>query len=317
MTEEYAIKTENLTKYYRLSWFRRAPHPALSNLNLEVPRRCVFGFLGPNGAGKTTTIRCLMDLIRPTSGRAWVLGKPCGNIRIREKIGYLPDSPAFGTHLTPRQFLSICARLLKLHGEERNKRIDNVLEMVHMREHADEAMSGFSRGMLQRIGIAQAMLNLPQLLILDEPLVGLDPEGRHELLSIIRERKEDGVCVFFCSHILSDVESLCDQVGILRKGELQIAGRLKDLLQENGVVVKIPPHQEDAAKDLLPLADSSHRGEGGLLILEVMQPENVERIRAQELPDGIEIAPRKEKLEDLFFRITKGTARKDETTALE
>ncbi|MEM2915683.1 MAG: ABC transporter ATP-binding protein, partial [Candidatus Bathyarchaeia archaeon] len=256
MSDGLAIKTQGLTKYYRLSWFRRAPVPALDRLNLEVPQSCVFGFLGPNGAGKTTTIRCLMDLIRPTSGQAWVLGKPIGDIAIREKIGYLPDSPAFGTHLTPWQFLNICARLLKLPSSIRPQRIEAVLEMVHMKDHKHEAMSGFSRGMLQRIGIAQAMLNLPKLLILDEPLVGLDPEGRRELLDIVRERKSEGVCVFFCSHILSDVETLCDQIGILYKGKLQIVGEIKSLLGENGIQITIPADQEETIQSLLKFADS-------------------------------------------------------------
>ena len=175
MDSEFAIKTEGLTKYYRKSFWRRAAEPALSELTLSVPRNSVFGFLGPNGAGKTTTIRCLMDLIRPTEGNAWVLGKPCSDIRIREKIGYLPDSPAFGTHMSAVQFLKTCCRLLKMADGDSKIKIEEVLDVVRMTKHRNSQLSGFSRGMLQRIGIAQALLNDPELLILDEPAASLEP----------------------------------------------------------------------------------------------------------------------------------------------
>ncbi len=305
MDSDLAIRTEDLTKYYRKSFFRRCADPALSNLTLEVPRSSVFGFLGPNGAGKTTTIRCLMDLIRPTSGQAWVLGKPCTDIRIREKVGYLPDSPAFGAHLTAEQFLSICTRLLGIQRAERPRRISEVLDIVHMTRHRHSQLAGFSRGMLQRIGIAQALLNDPELLILDEPLVGLDPEGRKELLQIMQDRKEHGVAVFFCSHILSDVESLCDRIGILSEGRLKTSGPLEDLLAPNGAVLQVPAEQDELAKELMGMADSSHRGENNSWVLEFADSEKVAEVSARAFPEGVSLKQRKEKLEDLFFRMTK------------
>jgi ABC-2 type transport system ATP-binding protein len=304
MGSEFAIHTENLTKHYRKSFWKKALEPALDKLSISVPHGSVFGFLGPNGAGKTTTIRCLMDLIRPTGGSAWVLGEPCSNIDVRGKIGYLPDSPAFGTHLSARQFLKTCAKLLRLTDRDAKLKIDEVLGIVRMSKHKNEQLSGFSRGMLQRIGIAQALLNDPELLILDEPLVGLDPVGRKELLDIVRSRKEAGVSVFFCSHILSDVESLCDRVGILNEGRLMVTGTMDDLLTANGCSLSIPAASEEFAKGAMMQADNSHREADGGWVLEFFDDKKFEAIAEKGLPDNVRKVVRKEGLEDLFFRMT-------------
>ena len=217
--EDYVIKTENLSKTYGFMFWKKS-EPALRNLNLAIPKGTVFGFLGPNGAGKTTTIRLLMDLIKPSEGNATLFGKPVGKFEIKKQIGFLPDSPAFSGYLSAYEFLVICAKLLKIPRARRKDRIFEVLDMVKMSEHAKSKLAGFSRGMVQRIGIAQAILNDPKLLILDEPLVGLDPLGRQEFKDIIMEQKKRGISVFFCSHILSDVEKICDHIGILYKGEM-------------------------------------------------------------------------------------------------
>jgi ABC-2 type transport system ATP-binding protein len=299
---ELAIRIEGLTKYYRTSLFSLSSVPALDHLNLQVPRGTVFGFLGPNGAGKTTTIRCLMDLIRPSEGRAWVLNEPCGNVRVRGRIGYLPDSPAFSGFLTARQFLNLCARLLRIPKARRRSKIDEVLEVVRMTPYADNKLGGFSRGMIQRIGIAQSILNEPELLILDEPLVGLDPEGRRELLDIVAEQKQRGVCVFFCSHILSDVEKLCDSVAILCKGKLVTTGALQDLLASRGTIVAIPASEESVAKELMLEADDIHKREDGGWKLEFHDEAKCARLRERSLPESIHLAPIKESLDDLFFR---------------
>ncbi len=301
---ESAILTEGLTKQYR-RWIGGKTKPALSNLNLDVPRGIVFGFLGHNGAGKTTTIRCLMDLIRPTGGKAYVLGEPIGQVRIRAKIGYLPDNPAFSPHLTANQFLNLCSKLLRIPTESRGQRIGDVLKEVSMVEHARRPLKEFSRGMIQRIGIAQALLNDPELLILDEPLVGLDPHGRKDLLDIVRRRKEMGTCIFFCSHILSDVEKLCDQVGILSQGELKMAGPLAELLTATGLDVCIPPSQEELAKELMMKADGSTHNDTDGWVLSFKKEENIKELRARELPSGVSLKDQKESLEDLFFRLTK------------
>jgi ABC-2 type transport system ATP-binding protein len=244
-------------------------------------------------------------LIRPTRGRAWVLGKPCGDIPVRGRIGYLPDTPAFGAHLTAWQFLSICARLLKLATADRSARIEEVLDIVKMSEHRHEVLHSYSRGMLQRIGIAQALLNRPELLILDEPLTGLDPEGRKELLEIACTRKASGVCVFFCSHILSDVEKLCDRVGILSRGQLRACGPLHKLLSTSGCLVRVPAGQDQVLKDLLTEADGSHRAPDGSWIVEFTDQVKAARLKERSFPAGVVCEDRQEGLEELFFRMTK------------
>ena len=188
--DEYVIQTEKLTKDYS-NWLRKTPRPALDQLTISIPKGCVFGFLGPNGAGKTTTIKILMGLIRPTGGTASVLGKPYDDVESKNRIGFLPDSPAFTPTLSANEFLDVCARLLRIPSDRRKKRVEEVLEIVRMSQHAKSKIGTFSRGMLQRIGIAQAILNNPDLLILDEPLLGLDPYGRQEFKEIILKKIEE------------------------------------------------------------------------------------------------------------------------------
>lgn len=302
---ELAIRTEGLSKAYRRAFWRPPRLPALEGLSLSIKRGVVFGFLGPNGAGKTTTIRCLMDLIRPTGGKAWVLDQPCGQVQVRGKIGYLPDAPAFSGYLTARQFLNLCSRLLKLPKAARQERIATVLAAVSMTQYADERLAGFSRGMTQRIGIAQALLNHPELLILDEPLVGLDPEGRKQLLQIVREQRERGVCVFFCSHVLSDVEKLCDSVGILCRGKLMCTGGLGELLAPRGTVVSIPVTETVLAQELMLQADEIHHQDGAGWRLEFRGEVKTQRLMERSFPGGVSVTPLRESLEDLFFRVVK------------
>jgi ABC-2 type transport system ATP-binding protein len=303
--DDAAILVEGLTKHYRGPFWRQRPVPALDHLNLAVPRGMVFGFLGPNGAGKTTTIRCLMDLIRPTAGHAWVLGEPCGDVAVRARIGYLPDNPAFSPHLTAYQFLSLCGKLLRLPPDLRRTRIQEVLEAVGMTEKAHQAIRGYSRGMVQRVGIAQALLNHPELLVLDEPLVGLDPHGRKDLLEIVRQQRSKGTCVFFCSHILSDVEKLCDRVGILRKGQLLATGSLDELLGGKGTELVLPPGHDALARELLLEAEESHHDATGSWRLAFGAAMPPERLRERQLPEGAIVRTRRESLEELFFRLTK------------
>ncbi len=255
--EEHVIQTENLTKDYS-NWFRKTPNPALKNLTIAIPKGCIFGFLGPNGAGKTTTIKILMGLIRPTGGTASVLGKPYDDVESKNRIGFLPDSPAFTPTLSAQEFLDVCARLLKIPGTERKQRVAEVLEIVRMSPHAKSKIGTFSRGMLQRIGIAQAILNHPDLLILDEPLLGLDPYGRQEFKEIILGQKENfRASVFFSSHILSDVEEICDSISILNKGRLLCAGPISELLAGGGKGLTVEIRScDDAVKELMTAADN-------------------------------------------------------------
>ena len=302
--DEYVIQTEWLSKCYR-HWFSRGPK-ALDNLSISVPRGSVFGFLGPNGAGKTTTIKILMDLIKPTEGSATVLGKPAYDVEVKKRIGFLPDSPAFSKQLTAREFLSICAKLLRIPSDIRNETIEETLETVKMADHAKEKLGSFSRGMLQRIGVAQALLNKPELLILDEPLLGLDPYGRQEFKQIIIEQQKKGTSVFFSSHILSDVEEICDRIAILKKGHLLCTGKLDDLLAASGINVVIAPGADKVFRELMVDAEGSVKNPDGGWTLQFPHhathiKDRVEELK-KEFPDAVTLSASREKLEDFFFR---------------
>lgn len=301
---EYVIDTEELSKTYGFLFWKKEK-PSLDKLTLKIPRGVVFGFLGPNGAGKTTTIKLFMDLIKPSAGTVNILGKPAGDIEVKRRIGFLPDAPAFSQYLKAYEFLTICAKLLKIPSSERKKRIDEVLEEVKMTEHAKSKLGGFSRGMLQRIGIAQAILNKPEILILDEPLTGLDPHGRQELKDIINAQKKAGTNVFFSSHILSDVEIMCDQIGILYKGKLLCHGELNSLLSEKGCRVMIAPSKEAIAKDLMPESSRTHKLSDGGWELDFDENgairEKLKKLKEKE-GDAITIMPSTENLETFFFR---------------
>ncbi|MFC1556183.1 ABC transporter ATP-binding protein [candidate division KSB1 bacterium] len=224
------IRIKKLKKTYAVGFIPRKTD-VLKGFDLEVESGEVFGFLGPNGAGKTTTIKILVNLIMPTSGSAEINGIDVRDPKARQHVGFLPEQPFFYTYLTGFEFLDYCARLFKTPDTERKKRIEHLLNIVGMEDHRDKALGKYSRGMLQRIGIAQALINDPDLLILDEPLSGLDPVGRREVLNIIYEQKSKGKTIFFSSHILSDAENVCDRVGILNKGSLIDSGDLRTIYE--------------------------------------------------------------------------------------
>ena len=231
MSEILAIRTENLTKEFRGgSLIRRRSILALEGLNLHVNRGEIFGYLGPNGAGKTTTFKLLLGLIFPTAGEAWILGKHIKDVRVKKHTGFLPEQPYFYDYLTAEEFLDFYAQLFAFDKKTRKQKVRNLLRMVGLEEAASDQLRKFSRGMLQRIGVAQALINDPELVILDEPLSGLDPSGRKEIRDIIFHLKSEGRTVIFSSHILSDVEAICDRVGILVKGRLQTVEYLDRLL---------------------------------------------------------------------------------------
>lgn len=298
------IETRNLTKYYgHFIWKKK--EPALDKLTIEIPEGSVFGFLGPNGAGKTTTIRLLMDLIKPTEGEALLFGEPPDNLDIKRHIGFLPDNPVFSSYLSAYEFLDICAKLLRIPSAQRKNRIHEVSEIVKMTKHLKSKLGGFSRGMTQRIGIAQAILNRPKLLILDEPLVGLDPHGRQELKDIILEQKLNGTNVFFSSHILSDVEKMCDRISILYQGNLLCYGKLEDLLSQTGSRVHVNHGEDEVIRDLIPEATGTMRhADGSWELVFQNKPETTLRLKEiKELhPKSITITPSRENLEDFFFR---------------
>lgn len=205
---------------------------ALSNLNLIVPAGEVFGFLGPNGAGKSTTIKTIMGLVRPTSGEALVAGMPITNPVSRQSIGYLPENPSFFDFLTGREFLDFIGASFKVPSDIVGQRITDILDRLELTNAADRPIRGYSKGMVQRLGIAQTMIHDPELFILDEPMSGLDPLGRALVKGLIKELKQKGKTVFFSTHITADVEAVCDRVGIIVNGNLRAVDKVETILEK-------------------------------------------------------------------------------------
>jgi ABC-2 type transport system ATP-binding protein len=225
-----AIRTEALTKHYAVGFWRPRPYLALEGLTLSVAQGEVFGFLGPNGAGKTTTLKLLMQLIYPTSGTAYILGQPVGSAAVKRRIGYLPENPYFYDHLTAEELLQYFASLFGYTGAERRQRAARLLDEVGIGAERRLQLRKFSKGMLQRVGIAQALINDPEVVFFDEPMSGLDPLGRREIRQLILRLRDRGCTVFFSSHVLADAEALCSRVAIVARGRLVAAGGLSDIL---------------------------------------------------------------------------------------
>jgi ABC-2 type transport system ATP-binding protein len=228
-----AIRIEGLTKDFAVGFWRKRPRRALDRLTLEIATGEVFGFLGPNGAGKTTTLKLLMQLLFPTSGRMEILGRPAGDLELRRRIGFLPEEPYFYDYLTAEELLTYFASLFGLSGPERGARVARLLDEAGIGGERRLALRKLSKGMIQRVGIAQALVNDPELVFLDEPMSGLDPLGRREMRALVLRLRDRGCTVFFSSHILSDAEALCGRVGILARGRLLAEGRIAQLLEGN------------------------------------------------------------------------------------
>jgi ABC-2 type transport system ATP-binding protein len=224
-----AIAIEQLTKDFSVGFWRKRPYRALDGLTLEVAPGEVFGFLGPNGAGKTTTLKLLMQLIFPTAGQAFILGRPVGDLEVRRRIGYLPENPYFYDYLTAEELLTYFASLFGINGAERRSRVSRLLDDVGIGAERRLQLRKFSKGMVQRVGIAQALLNDPEVIFLDEPMSGLDPLGRRDMRELILQLRGRGKTVFFSSHILADAEALCSRVAIVAGGRLAASGRPGDM----------------------------------------------------------------------------------------
>jgi ABC-2 type transport system ATP-binding protein len=225
-----ALATYDLTKDYAVGFWRKRPYRVLDRLTLEVEPGEVFGFLGPNGAGKTTTLKLLMQLVFPTTGRAEILGRPVGDLDVKRRVGYLPENPYFYDYLTAEELLAYFAGLFGYAGAERRSRASRLLDEVGIEAERRLQLRKFSKGMLQRVGIAQALINDPEIVIFDEPMSGLDPLGRRDVRRLILRLRDRGCTVFFSSHVLSDAEALCSRVAILAKGRLVAMGRLSEML---------------------------------------------------------------------------------------
>jgi ABC-2 type transport system ATP-binding protein len=229
------VEIENLTKDYEVGFWRKRKVRALDGLTLSVEGGGIFGFLGANGAGKTTTLKLLMRLIYPTEGRARILGRDINDVSMHARIGYLPENPYFYDYLTAREFLSYCAELFGYSRMERKQLAAELLSRVRLDEKSwDKQLRKYSKGMLQRVGLAQALVNDPEIVFLDEPMSGLDPIGRREVRDLIASLRTKGTTVFMCSHILSDIEVLCDRVAILNRGRLSETGTLEELRARTG-----------------------------------------------------------------------------------
>jgi ABC-2 type transport system ATP-binding protein len=306
VTSTIILKTEALRKTFKVGFWGRQV-TALEGLDLEVRQGEVFGFLGPNGAGKTTTLKILMGLIYPTGGQAWLFGKPIGDRDSKARLGFLPESPYFYDYLTGAEFLRFYADLFGLSGPIVNRRIGELLELVGMTHARDLQLRKFSKGMLQRIGIAQALINDPELVVLDEPMSGLDPIGRKEIRDLILRLKEEGKTIFFSSHILHDAEMLCDRVSILVKGRLVAMGRVSDLIgaaSTHSIEVLVEGLGSEGVAQVKPFTEKvTVTGDRALLTLKGQQSvsEVLERIRTAKAK-LISLTPQNSSLEDLFMR---------------
>jgi ABC-2 type transport system ATP-binding protein len=224
-----AIEILGLEKTYMVGFWRKRPRRALSPLNLTVEDGEIFGFLGPNGAGKTTTLKMLMGLVFPTAGSARILGRDWTDPSVKAQIGFLPEQPYFYDYLTAHELLEYYGQLSGVPAKNRKQRVEQVLDQVGLRDVKGVQLRKFSKGMLQRVGIGQAILHDPKLVFFDEPMSGLDPMGRREVRDLMEQLKHEGKTVFFSTHILSDAEALCDRVAIIHKGELRGVGAVEDL----------------------------------------------------------------------------------------
>ncbi len=282
---------------------------SVRGVSFEVRRGEIFGFLGPNGAGKTTTIKMLMGLVRPTTGTMEILGTRAPSPDVMARVGFLPENPYVFPYLSPREFVTLCGRLSGLRGNALSERVVQVIERVGMGYAIDRAVRKLSKGMLQRVGLAAALVHDPELLVLDEPMSGLDPVGRKEVRDLVLEEKRRGRTVFFSSHILSDVEMLCDRVSILRRGEVVVAGSLHTLLGagKRRSEITLADVPEALREQLTSGAQVSHapRVVGDRMVLEVEGDAAVREVVERALAAGARlesVTPKRETLEDVFVR---------------
>lgn len=306
-TNDLAIETEHLRKVYQGIMGRR-PFIAVQDLSLKVPRGHVFGFLGPNGAGKTTTINMLLGNIYPTSGTARLLGSDMGDRDARRKLGFLPEKFQFHDFLTAEEFLDLHGRLYGMSSQKRRTRVPEVLEIVGLIDRRKSRIREFSKGMQQRVGLAQAILNDPDLVILDEPTSALDPLGRREVREIVSALKAQGKTVMLNSHLLSEIEMTCDQVAILKSGQIVRQGKIDDLLSAPSTVqmriMNLQPTLIKAFESLCRTVEVSGEQVTATISDEAVIPELV----AASVREGgrlMSLTPMRESLEDLFIRVVE------------
>jgi ABC-2 type transport system ATP-binding protein len=317
-----AVETIDLTKDYQAGFWRKRPKRALDSLNLQVEAGQVFGLLGPNGAGKTTTLNLLLRLVFPTRGTARILARSYDDISVHARVGYLPENPYLYDHLTPEELLNYMGELFRLSAAARRRRVGELIERVGLTGSRDIPLRKFSKGMVQRAGLAQALINDPDVVFLDEPMSGLDPLGRREVRDVILGLRAQGKTVFFSTHILSDAETLCDQVAILCYGRLQGCGDLHKILRlsvsSTEVVLEDPT--PTALVELASHATSIIRT-GDRVRLEISEESKVPMVLQIALRHGariISLSPVKMSLEDYFLAKVGASpgSTKDEAVAL-
>ncbi|MHB1415817.1 MAG: ABC transporter ATP-binding protein, partial [Chloroflexota bacterium] len=280
---------------------------ALDGLSLRVEEGEVYGLLGPNGAGKSTLMHLLLGFLRPDRGRIRVFG--AAPSAARNRVGYLPERVRYHTHLTPREYLHALGTFSNLHGKDLKNRCQSLLELVGLAKDGDRRMSGFSKGMLQRVGIAQALVHEPDLLLIDEPTSGLDPAGQREVLDLLTELRRRKHTILMCTHQIAEVKQLCDRMGILSGGRLAAEARVDDLMRARGVTITVreqslPPKTAAQLQSLAPAVQTAGRG------VQVQDDEALQRQVLRTLLDAdltvAELRPTGDPIEDLFVRVTVG-----------
>jgi ABC-2 type transport system ATP-binding protein len=306
-----AIETEALTKDFLVGFWRRRPYRALDALTLQVESGDVFGFLGPNGAGKSTTLKLLMQLIYPTSGAARILGKPAGEVGVRRRVGFLAENPYYYDYLTAEEVLAYFARLFGYSGSEVTSRVARVLDDVGIGKERRMRLRSFSKGMLQRVGLAQAIINDPEVVFLDEPMSGLDPLGRRHVRELILRLRDRGCTVFFSSHILSDAEALCNRVAVVAQGRLVASGLVRDLVAFDlkGWELVAANISGDVRADLQARVRGVTTLGGGQYAIDLAPEVDTPRFMAELAGRGatvVSLNPVRETLEDYFIQHVQG-----------
>ncbi len=302
----HALEIQGLAKDYAVGFWKKTSRTALKPLHLNITQGETFGFLGPNGAGKTTTLKLLMGIIFPTSGTATILGRDIGDPEVKRKVGFLPEQPYFYDYLSAPELLDYYARLSGVAPSARQKRIAELLEQVGLRDVGNKQLRKFSKGMLQRVGIAQAIIHDPEIVFLDEPMSGLDPVGRHEVRELIQQLKDQGKTVFFSTHILSDAEALCDRVGVIHKGELRGVGVVNDFRSSVADKTEVIWLGAGALASVADLLSDTHTT--GDTVRGTVQSANLDRLLEklrQQRARLISVTPINRTLEDYFLAQTR------------
>jgi ABC-2 type transport system ATP-binding protein len=309
MSDDFVLEVEGLRKVFHIGFFRKRVE-AVTGTSFKVKRGEIFGLLGPNGAGKTTTIKAILRLIFPTEGEIRIFGRSADDREAAKRVGYMPENPYVYQYLKPLEFLDLCGRLVGIPKTDRRARSEEMIDKVGLRHAMDRPIGKFSKGMMQRIGLAQAPLHDPELLILDEPMSGLDPIGRKEVRDLLLEQRERGKTLLFTSHILSDVELLCDRVVIMQQGEITSEGQVHDLLETAGRQVEIRlSSASQALKDSLSSRGTILDGGAGHLTLRVEGQKAVDEVIRISNASGARLdalIPERQTLEKLFLKNAGG-----------